>query len=174
MRLKLPLSWIPGLIALAVALLMIAASAYQEFRLLFPSSPAMWARQRADTFRDGSRYLRLARGFERRGDVWAEATLSGPFTDMLAEGQMIVTAEAAEAWPADLEGRRLGDAKPYTVPEGMVGAIVQDPAIDSDACYDSRRILVRFRDGSHRGELLSIERIYLRRWPAPKVSRQKQ
>lgn len=168
---RLSIRWLLVLIALAAGLLAPAAWVYREFRRVFPSSPAVWARLEARESSNPRRYLELARGFERRGDIWAEATYHGPFTDVMPDGQEIIVAQATEGWPSDRDGRRLDGTSSWVVPEGRRGVIVRDGAVDSDGCYDWRRMLVSFSDGPLRNKLTTVERIDLRRWVGREAAR---
>ncbi len=151
-------------VAVIAVLLGIKVAVTRAFEREFPSTPVGWAwRQATIDVSNKSRYRALALAFEQTGEQWGEGTYLGPFTDKLAANQSVVIQDGAQVEPSDLEGTRLGKGVSWPIAPGTIGAVVADWATEEDSCYDSRRILVRFVAGPHRGEIGLVQRIYLRR-----------
>jgi hypothetical protein len=76
-----------------------------------------------------------------------------------------VFQEGGRAERPDPKRPRRGDGVGWPVAPGTVGTVLEDWAIDEDACDDDRGILIKLTDGPHRGDVVLVERIYLRRGP---------
>lgn len=162
------------MIAMAVVCVLLGSveAVRREIEREFPSTPAGWAWEWAaayDRWADdpflATRYRELAIAFQRTGEAWAEGTYLGPFTDKRQPGSLSLyrrVAVRSDPIPSVL------DAATASVGPSLGGPSAQsleDWALDQDACVDSRGILLRLADGPHRGEVVLVERVYLRRGP---------
>ena len=111
------------------------------------------------------RYSELAEGFKRLRAKFEEATLRGPFNDLLPAGQTVKTLLPSRASSSASDESRRDGGENWPIPPGTNCIVVTDWAGDSDDCTDDRPIEVRILEGAHAGKLALIERIYLRRKP---------
>jgi len=164
-----------------VAVVAVMLGAFSALRREFAPTPSEWARDHASAYRKRVQafrlrdarsedsalrlaryYEKLAEGFDREPSQWEEATRHGPFTAKLAQGQRVISWQAARARPSPCGNTALDPNEGSPIPPGTELVVVRDPAGDEDDCTDLRGIDVRFVAGPRQGETVSVGRIYLR------------
>ncbi len=108
----------------------------------------------------------LADVFESYGEVGPignEVTIRGPFSELLAIGEEVITRQGMRDEPPSRQGASRDGIDRHSLRDGTTCVVVAEIRGDTDDCDPLRMITVRVVDGPYRGTLLSIERIYLRR-----------